>query len=248
MTEGRFGDLGFDDFRRLAGDGSLSRYERIGFPDAYREGFEAAIFADIRKKLDLLDSHQRTVLDIGPGCSELPQMLIQLCQQRSHKLWLIDSKEMLAHLPDGRGIEKVAAMYPQCPEFLAEHRSKIDVILCYSVLHYILVDVGFFRFLDQSLDLLAPGGQFLIGDIPNISKRNRFFASATGRKFHREFMKTEEDIEVNFNRVEHDKIDDSVVMVVLQRARQAGFDAYVMPQGADLPMANRREDILITRP
>jgi hypothetical protein len=44
------------------------------------------------------------------------------------------------------------------------------------------------------------------------------------------------------------KIDDAVVLEILQRARDKGFDAYVVPQSDDLPMANRREDILIVRP
>ena len=34
----------------------------------------------------------------------------------------------------------------------------------------------------------------------------------------------------------------------LQRARSAGFNSYVLPQADDLPMENRREDILIIRP
>ena len=44
------------------------------------------------------------------------------------------------------------------------------------------------------------------------------------------------------------KIDDAVVFSILGRARAAGFDAYVVPQAPDLPMANRREDILIMSP
>ena len=43
-------------------------------------------------------------------------------------------------------------------------------------------------------------------------------------------------------------IDDAVVFALLQRSRLAGFDAYVVPQDSALPMANRREDILIIRP
>jgi hypothetical protein len=44
------------------------------------------------------------------------------------------------------------------------------------------------------------------------------------------------------------KIDDAVVLEILRRARDKGFDAYVVPQSDGLPMANRREDILIVRP
>lgn len=243
-----FANIGFEDFRRLAADRTLSKYERIGFPDSYRQGFEAAIFSDIRQKLTTLEINKRRVIDIGPGCSDLPTMLIDLCRERDHKLMLIDSKEMLDQLPNEPFIEKVAALYPNCPELIAQYQGAVDVILCYSVLHYVLIDTAFFRFLDTSLSLLAPGGQMLIGDIPNISKRKRFFASETGVRFHQDFMKTTELPSAAFNQIEHDQIDDAVVFALLQRARTQGFDAYVVPQNPALPMANRREDILITRP
>ncbi|EJN00867.1 bifunctional 2-polyprenyl-6-hydroxyphenol methylase/3-demethylubiquinol 3-O-methyltransferase UbiG [Herbaspirillum sp. YR522] len=247
-TAKSFSNIGFEDFRQLASDSSLSKYERIGFPDAYRAGFEAAIFADIRSKLGNLDREQQRVLDIGPGCSDLPQMLIEHCRARGHHLALVDNREMLDLLPDAGFIEKTAALYPNCPELLDANAGKFDVIVCYSVLHYVLVDTAFFRFLDASLALLAPGGQFLIGDIPNVSKRKRFFASEAGIRFHQEFMNTSEPPRVAFNQIEHDQIDDAIVMALLQRARAQGFDAYVVGQPANLPMANRREDILIIRP
>ncbi|RZT41545.1 class I SAM-dependent methyltransferase [Cupriavidus agavae] len=244
----RFANIGFEDFRRLAADESLSKYERIGFPNSYREGFEPAIFEDIRRKLTNLDAREQCVLDIGPGCSDLPRMLMDLCRAQDHRLTLVDSAEMLALLPDAPATDKVAALYPNCPALLDGLRGKVDALLCYSLLHYVLVDVAFFRFLDVSLSLLAPGGQMLIGDIPNVSKRKRFFASDTGIAFHKAFMQTDEPPEVAFNNVEHDQIDDAVVFALLQRARSAGFDAYVVPQNPALPLANRREDILIIRP
>lgn len=243
-----FVNIGFEDFRRLAQQPGLSKYERIGFPDGYRAGFEAAIFEDIRTKLSRLEADGMTVLDIGPGCSDLPLLLLEHCKLRGHELHLVDSAEMLAHLPEGPGIHKHAALFPNCPEWIGAHQQEVDVILCYSVLHYVMVDAGFFRFLDAALSLLRPGGQFLIGDIPNVSKRKRFFASETGVRFHQEFMQTTERPDVRFNQIEPDQIDDAVVMALLQRARAQGFDAYILPQGSRLPMANRREDILIVRP
>jgi len=243
-----FTNIGFEDFRRFAQDKTLSKFERIGFPDDYRKGHEENIFADIQTKLTFLATQGKIVIDIGPGCSDLPMMLIEQCRDKGHELHLIDSAEMLALLPEAPFIKKISALYPNCPETISALNGKVDVILCYSVLHYILVDVAFFRFLDTSLSLLAPGGQMLIGDIPNISKRKRFFASETGARFHQEFMKTKERPSVEFNKIEHDQIDDAVVFALLQRARTQGFDAYVVPQNPILPMANRREDILIIRP
>jgi cyclopropane fatty-acyl-phospholipid synthase-like methyltransferase len=244
----RFANIGFDDFRRLATDESLSNYERIGFPDSYRDGFESAIFADIRRKLTNLESRGANVLDIGPGCSGLPAMLIDLCNDNSHQLVLVDSAEMLDRLPDAPSVTKVAARYPDCPELIGKHQGLVDAILCYSVLQYVVNDGSVFSFVDSALSLLAPGGQMLIGDIPNVSKRKRFFSSAAGVQFHRQFMQTTESPDIVFNQLEHGQIDDAVVFALLQRARLAGFDAYVMPQDSALPMGNRREDILIVRP
>lgn len=244
----RFADLGYEDFRRMATDPGLSRYEKIGFPDSYREGRETQIFADIRRKLPDLDERDRIVLDVGPGCSDLPHMLISHCRNHGHELLLVDSAEMLGHLPDETFIHKYPGYYPDCAALFAAYAGRVHVLLTYSVFHYIFTESNIWRFIDRSLELLAPGGQMLVGDIPNISKRKRFFASANGRAFHRAFTGRDEDPEVRFNVTETDQIDDAVVMAVLQRIRAAGYDAYVLPQATDLPMANRREDILIIRP
>ncbi len=244
----RFSKLGFDDFRRMAGDESLSKYEKIGFPDEYRKGKERLIFDDIKRKVPTLDQHEKLVLDIGPGCSDLAHYLIDHSEAHSHQLVLVDSEEMLRLLPDARMVRKEAVYYPNCPELLEQLAGKVDAIICYSVFHYIFAESNTWDFLDRSLALLAPGGHFLIGDIPNLSKRKRFFTSDTGINYHKSFMQTNEAPMVIFNQIEPDAIDDSVIMALIMRARSAGFEAYVVPQAADLPMANRREDVLIVRP
>lgn len=244
----RFANLGFDDFRQMAQDDSLSRYERIGFPNSYREGKESVIFSDIVGKLPQLESNSKVVLDIGPGCSELPTMLIELCRSKGHTLILIDSAEMLSRLPDGPFVKKIAGYYPQSEDLFADFANKVDVILSYSVLHYVFAESNVWDFLDRSLVLLSPGGEMLIGDVPNVSKRKRFFSSPAGIKFHQEFMQTNEEPAVSFNQIEPGQIDDAVILSLLMRARNQGCDAYVLPQRADLPMANRREDILIRKP
>lgn len=244
----RFADIGFDDFRRMATDASLSRIEKVGFPDRYRAGKESAIFADIAAKLRNLDKPGTRCLDIGPGCSDLPRMITARCLAVGGHICLMDSAEMLALLPDGAGVEKVACRFPQCPEVLERCREGLDVIVCYSVLHYIFTEGNVWDFLDQALQLLAPGGEMLLGDIPNVSKRKRFFSSAAGVRFHQAFTGRDELPEVRFSSPEPGKIDDAVIFSLLHRARAQGFDSYLLPQADNLPMANRREDILIRRP
>jgi hypothetical protein len=41
--------------------------------------------------------------------------------------------------------------------------------------------------------------QALIGDVPNVSMRNRFFTSPSGVRFHQKFMNTTDTPEVRFN-------------------------------------------------
>ncbi|PYE22838.1 MULTISPECIES: class I SAM-dependent methyltransferase [Paraburkholderia] len=243
-----FENIGYEDFRRMAGDGSLSEQEKIGFPDSYRAGYEEAIFRDITNKLSNLNGNAKAVLDIGPGCAGLPRLLIDHSVARGHSLVLLDSPEMLAQLPDATGVRKIPGFYPDCEEALNPWAGKFDAILCYSVFHYIFTEANFWKFLDYSLQLLAPGGQMLIGDIPNVSKRKRLFASDAGIRFHQAFMRTSDKPHVDFRAVEINKIDDAVILGVIMRARAQGADAYWLPQPATLPMANRREDVLITKP
>lgn len=245
----RFARLDFDGFRELARDPQLTRHEKVGFPAAYREGKEAAIFADIRAKLPRLDSPGATVLEIGPGCSALPVMLAALCAERGGRVIFVDSAEMLALLPHGDHIEKLPGAFPEAAadRFEALH-GRVDAIVAYSVVQYVFAQGNLWDFLDRCLALLADGGEMLLGDLPNQTMRKRFFASPAGERQHREFTGRDEKPAVAFNCLQPGEMDDSVVLSLLARARAQGFHAWVLPQAPALPMANRREDILIRKP
>jgi hypothetical protein len=241
-------EIGYEDFRVRATNAQLTSHEKVGFPNTYREGFEQAIYTDIKAKLPALSDTGRRILDIGPGCSGLPRLLIEDCRQHGHELVLLDSPEMLSQLPDGPGITKVPGFYPECRKELEPWIGGFDAMVCYSVLQYLFVEANWGRVIDLSVELLAPGGAMLFGDVPNVSKRKRFFASPAGIRFHREFMKIDEAPRVDFNAVEPGKIDDAAILGLIMRARAQGCDAYWLPQPATLPMANRREDILLIKP
>lgn len=245
-----FDDLNFDAFRELAKNSSLSQYEKIGFPDSYRANFEKNIFEDICLKLPALRQPSTVILDVGCGCSDLPTLLAEQSCRFNQELILVDSEEMLGLLRAVQDpkIIKYAARFPDCKELLDDLRGKVQAILVYSVIQYVFSEGNIFDFIDKSIELLAPSGRMLIGDIPNISMRKRFFSSESGIRYHQEFMQSNEKPSVLFNSIEHKQIDDSVVMAIISRVRAAGFHAYVLPQAEDLPMNNRREDILIIRP
>lgn len=249
LAQDKFANLTFADFKSLAMNNTLSSHEKVGFPNTLRAGKEKIILSDILNKLTLLNSQHQVVLDIGPGCSEFTMQLIDVCKVNEHKLILIDSEEMLQQLPDEKFIIKIPAFYPdKCQEFISQYRQKINVILSYSVLQYIFVETNLFKFLDETLSLLMEGGQLLLGDIPNTSKRKRFLSSAKGRQHHKQFYAEHPLPEIKHLVIESQQIDDAVLMGMLMRCRQAGFDAYLMPQGNELPMANRREDLLVVKP
>jgi hypothetical protein len=88
----------------------------------------------------------------------------------------------------------------------------------------------------------------LIGDIPNVSKRKRFFSSKSGIQCHQKFTGTNELPKVEFMVIDDKKIDDGVVFGIMQRYRNFGFDTYLLPQNEKLPIATRREDLLTKKP
>jgi hypothetical protein len=247
MSLERFRDLTFEGFRELARDGSLSAHEKVGFPNSYREGKEPAILADIRAKLSNLETSGGLILDVGPGCSGVARGLIELCGERGHSLFLIDSAEMLRLLPNPPCVTKVPGRFPDdCAAFLHQHRGRLDAILVYSVIQYVAREASAEEFLDRCLELLAAGGQLLIGDVPNRSMRERFLGSAAGREFVRGFAGEAKGPPAPAS--ENLAIDDAAMLALIERARRAGYDAFLLPQAPGLPMAGRREDLLIRKP
>ncbi|HEX2084198.1 MAG TPA: methyltransferase domain-containing protein, partial [Solirubrobacteraceae bacterium] len=241
--------LRYEDFRRMAVDTTLSPAERVGFPDSYRSGREEAILEDIVAKLPALREQGRTIADIGCGASGLPRLLREHCRRHGHTLLLVDAPEMLDHHEDGPDVVKVAGRFPdETADALREWSGRVDGALAYSVLQVVHGEGNPIDFVDAACELLAPGGRLLVGDLPNASMRRRFLASPAGAAHHREYTGRDEDPPVSFNEPSRGELDDAVVLGLAARARAAGLHAWVTPQEPGLPMANRREDLLIARP
>lgn len=241
--------LGFESFKDLAKLSGLSAHERVGFPFGYREGKVAAIFDDIRSKLSHLVDRERVILDIGVGCGELANKLIAHCDSRNHYLHLVDSVEMLNQLHHTNKVRLWPGRFPdEHDQLLCELKGAVDVVIVYSVIQYVFRDSNIWQFFDSALSLLSSNGLLLIGDIPNTSMRARYFESEAGKISHDIYCQDHPGATLNLSSVQNGKMDDSSVFGLLQRARARGFNAWVLPQANGLPMANRREDILIHRP
>jgi cyclopropane fatty-acyl-phospholipid synthase-like methyltransferase len=236
----------YNNFRKLAIESKNSFTEKIGFSQEARDRFEEAILADIVAKLSL-DTGPKIVLDIGCGCGELTERLIELCSTKGHGLVLVDSPEMLSYIKDRDFLHKVPGFFPRNLDQVHKISQKFDCILTYSVLQYIFLDTNLYCFIDTIMSLLKEGGRALIGDIPNVSMRKRFLSSQAGINYHKRFMKSYEDPIINKYEIEKDLIDDAVLFGIMQRVRHAGFQSYLLPLAENLYYSNRREDLLITK-
>lgn len=241
-------ELTFDDFKKLAQTPGLSVYQKIGFPDSYRKDKEQLIYEDILLKLPIGQTRNKTIIDIGCGCSDLVYMNIEQCKKNEHHLILVDSDEMLNNiLEESPKVEKVSGFYPNMDLLFKKYKGKVDMALAYSLIHYVFNQNNMFGFIHKTVELLKSGGMLLIGDIPNTSKRRRFLSSPSGAEFLANVPSGSELKGATDHYEAAEKIDDSVIMSILQRFRNFDCETYLLAQGPNLPMANRREDILIVK-
>jgi 2-polyprenyl-3-methyl-5-hydroxy-6-metoxy-1,4-benzoquinol methylase len=245
----RFAGLTYERFRALARDSSLSASERVGFPDAMREGYEEAILADLRAKLPALSRPGAQVLDIGLGASTLADRIVRHCAEVGLTLYAVDSPEMLALIENPGCMVKLPGRFPDClDDVAAATTGGYDAIIVYSVLQHVVLEASPNDFLDAALGLLRPQAHLLFGDLPNMSMMKRFLASEAGIAYHRKYMKTDTPPDLDWKALQRGRLDDAAIIGLVSRARAAGFNAWLLPQPATLPFHQRREDLLVQRP
>ena len=238
----------YDEFRVRALNADLTANEKCAIPETFRAGLDAQIFADIASKLTILNRPGARICDIGAGCSELSRMIIASTAEKGQSLTVVDCPEMLDLLPDYPHLTKVEGPFPECLSRSGQDFGSFDGILSYGVIQTVFISGNLHGFVDRALQLLHEGGQLLLGDVTNSTMRKRFIASAAGRAYHRRVYSHLPSPETEPSRFNIEEMDDAVILGLIARARGAGFHAYLLPQAPELPMAGRREDILMVRP
>ncbi len=238
----------YETHEQLAKNPHITGYERVGFPSHYREGRDEFIVTDIINKLEFTNKSNGSFLDIGCGASPLTTLLLEKCHDYHINPVLNDSAEMLACVESKRPYQQVVGRFPQIwDDCMKKSPLGYDMILSYSVLQLVHTDGNIFDFLNAIISALKIGGYALIGDIPNQSKRKRFFSSDTGIAFHKEFMNTNQAPTLQYGQVERGMIDDTILQALINHAQLAGCNAYLVPQAENLPFANRRDDLIIRK-
>lgn len=228
---------------------SLDSHTEISGRYQIQESAERNILFDVISKLDLKGND--TLLDIGCGIGNLLIPLSFVCKQVTgidHASCIERLKQRIKGL---RNIECISGNF-----FDLSMDIKVDKVLCYSVLHYLTDANEVLMFIDKVLKLLKPGGIALFGDIPNISTKQRFLKSKSGREFSKKWNKLIEEEKKSQNRVEIKLVDektlvqfnDDLVLKILMDTRSKGFDSFILNQPPHLPFGYTREDILIKNP
>ena len=127
---------------------------------------------------------------------------------------------------------------------------KFDKILIYSVFHCLSSEEEVTAFVGKVLSLLRPGGRVLIGDLPNLSAKERLLATRHGQDLEeswRELVEKEGGIQPQLSDQNETliRLNDDSILKIIRYVRECGQEAYLLPQASGLPFSKTREDILI---
>lgn len=211
---------------------------------AFMAGCESVIAQEIRMKLDL--SEQDSFLEVGFGSGLLLEPLsnyVGLAHGVDHP----NCAEVFLKKYPASKVVLHGCNFLSMPTLPFGRFSKV---LIYSVVHCLETREEVVSFVKKALSMLKPGGLMLIGDIPNSSAKSRFLSTKEGREVEGRWSKLVR--ENGGSQPDSGKeprgalsFDDEFLFDILLMMRSEGHEAYLLPQGIELPFSQTREDILV---
>ena len=123
---------------------------------------ERNILIDIINKLNIVSTHNCLEIGCNVGNILIPlSFLVNSIVGIDHPACLAVLKERFT----GDNVRLIGENFLDCD---TDELGRFDIILVYSVLHYLADAQEVYKFIDKALSLLEFGGKLLLGDIPNI--------------------------------------------------------------------------------
>ncbi len=238
--------ISFENYGRLAQE--IEDPTVVGGRYTIQRRAERLILMDIVQKLDIGPDDRLLEIGCGPG-----NLLIPLSFMVQSAVG-IDHPNVCKFLKSRFSDPKVHTIGCNFLDYEPAADEEFDKILMYGVVSTLSDYDEAVEFIDKAVGLVAAGGRFLLGDIANIDRKNRFVRSETGERFEAEWEKKMADTPQAPRQCElrsDDKVfqpDDRFVVSLMQRYRARGFNTCVRAQPADLPFGRTREDLLVCRP
>ncbi len=211
--------------------------QRVGRPER-AFGVETLIIQEIDRIASL--GSRRSILDIGCGCGIIAKELVEIAHNNSIQLTLMDIEPVLDTLRRDIPIEQLnsyTGIAGNFPNDYLDNSSRYDLIIAYSVLHYISSPLDF---IEKCVSLLSRDGILIVGDIPNLDKLKRF------RIINGEDFRSPNLFRRYLGKNSIDGITEKRLFKIVKALRRKGIEAYLYPQNINLPHSGSREDLVIS--
>lgn len=235
--------VSFENYQHIAQLSDVSNTEVSGRYSFQKEA-ERRILFDLLVKLDLKVTD--SLLEIGCGPGNLLVPLSGFCASAAG----IDNEAAIVRLMSRFAKDAEISCMPGNFLEMTVPAAHFDKILIYSVLHCLSDWDEVVCFVERALSLLKPGGRMVLGDLPNVSKKNRFANTKCGQIVSANWAeqikggrgRPAEKMKVDTHLV---TFDDASVLDLLAFIRSQGFESFLLPQPTELPFGCTREDILV---
>jgi SAM-dependent methyltransferase len=213
---------------------------------SFQRDAERLVVGDVATKLALHPGD--TLLEIGFGAGALCVPLSYVVD----RITGIDHPAVVKRFEIGfPGLKNISLL---AGNFLEMNGVPIhSKVLVYGVLQCLANLDEVVAFIDKALQSLAPGGKMLVGDVPNVDRKDRFLSSPQGKAFSDHWPQVASADNDRFKLSDMPKdnqlveLGDESILKVMQIFRAKGVEVFSLPEPAGLPFGHTREDLLFTK-
>ena len=216
----------------------ISNELKMGFKKGQRRPYKKKINLDIHSKLKkIINKKQILFLDVGCGDGSISRYLIKKFNIKD--FMLNDNNFFLDKIKWCKNEKKISGNFLRASKKIDK---KFNLILCYSVIHYIPKN-KFFTFIKKLLKLLSKKGILFLGDVPDKNLILKFLKSQKGKNYHSKFYKNK----INYSKIIKSKkiINHSDLSKFFNKNND--YSIKFIKQNNSLHYSNFRKDIIIRK-